>query len=92
MILVPKENAKRFQELLNLPPTVQTRGTALSRLDREMSEISNSNAYRDECKNWASYQNVLEQYLRRKIPILVRKEETEPTAREQDEKILRDIS
>lgn len=86
MILVPEENAKRFQELLHLPPTVQTRGTALSRLDKEMSEISNSNAYRDEREKWASYQNVLEQYLRRKIPDPVRREENDPTASEQDDK------
>lgn len=85
IILVPEENAKRFQQLLNLPPTVQTKGTALSRLDREMSEISNSNAYRDEREKWASYQNVLEQYLRRKIPDPVRKEGDDQTTVEQAE-------
>ena len=71
---MPEENVKRFQQLLNLPPTVQTQGKVLTRLDREMSEISNSNAYSDERENWAKYQDVLERYLRKKLPDPVRKD------------------
>lgn len=90
MILVPEENAKRFQQLLNLPPTVQTRGTALTRLDREMSEISNSNSFRDDREKWASYQNVLEQYLRKKNPEKpVEKDEGIEKTEEEKEKNLR---
>lgn len=78
MILVPEENAKRFQQLLNLPPTTQTPGTPLSRLDRDMYEISRSDDFRDEREKWASYQNVLERYLRKKNPDPVLPSREEP--------------
>lgn len=68
MVLIPEESAKRFQQLLNLPPTVQTPGTPLTRLDREMSEISASSKFKDEREKWSSYQEVLERYLRKKNP------------------------
>ena len=65
MVLIPHENIQEISGRQQAPmKTVQTPGTALTRLDSELSEILNSNVYANERKKWIAYNQVLQRYLR----------------------------
>lgn len=63
MVLIPHDNIHRLTEVSTGPPSVQTTGTPLSRLDSELSEILYSHSYKSERDKWTAYQQVLQRYL-----------------------------
>ena len=59
MVLIPHENIQEiFGRQQVSTKTVQTPGTALTRLDSELSEILNSNVYANEREKWVAYNQV----------------------------------
>ena len=65
MVLIPHENIQEILGRQQAPmKTVQTPGTALTRLDSELSEILNSNVYANEREKWIAYNQVLQRHLR----------------------------
>lgn len=72
MVLVPEEHLSQLASQVHKQPVlstvVQTRPAreadpTLTRLDTEMNEILNSNAYKDEREKWTAYLAVLQRYL-----------------------------
>lgn len=69
MVLVPRESLERLRGIQQLHDpstvvkTVQTPGTAISRLDAEMSEILNSKKKLSDRDKWSCYQRLLERFL-----------------------------
>ena len=49
--------------MLKKKKTVETPGTALTRLDTEMSDILNSEDQRSDFDKWNDYRRVLDRYL-----------------------------
>ena len=62
MVLIPEEKVAQLTHLSN-DRTIQTPGTALSRLDEEMLEILNSNKFADEREKCKVYLQALQRYL-----------------------------
>lgn len=73
MVLVPEEHVAQLGTQNQRQPTfssnisqaqpLQPTDTVLFRLDAEMNEILNSNAYKNEREKWAAYLVVLQRYL-----------------------------
>lgn len=73
MVLVPEEHVAQlgtqnqrqpaFSSSVSAAQTLQPTDTVLSRLDAEMNEILNSNAYKNEREKWGAYLVVLQRYL-----------------------------
>lgn len=73
MVLVPEEHLSQLSAQSHKQPCFSTDASqtrpaqgidaTLTRLDTEMNEILNSNAYKDEREKWTAYLTVLQRYL-----------------------------
>lgn len=69
MVLIPAEQAAQaFPVALQMPgqefpATVQTQGSATSRLDSDMSAILHSLEFKDDREKWARYEQALQRFL-----------------------------
>ena len=63
MILIPEDSIDKHLSIKNRLHTVQTPGTAISRLDEEMSKIMNSPTIHDDNEKYKMYQQALQRFI-----------------------------